>query len=132
MVKDTVHLHKDYNTTFCGEDASHIPMTYALDETTCADCKKELEKTREVFEAELAEHTKNHDSLEDEKTKLSKSIEDGGVGIHKADLEHRERMQKLYDEQHKLITQHQELSTTVGMSASQKTELESKLSELPK
>lgn len=131
MAEDIVHLHKDYNTTFCGEDASHIPMTYALDETTCIDCKKALEEARAQLKSQLDEHSANHDSLEDEKTKLSKHIDDGGVEIHKADLEHRQKMQELYDAQHKLITSHQELSTTVGISASKKTELESALQVLP-
>lgn len=132
MAEDTVHLHKNYETTFCGKDASNILMTYSVKETTCEVCKKALEQARTQLKSQLDEHSTNHDALEDEKTKLSKNIDDGGVGIHKADLEHRQKMEKLYAEQHKLIAHHQELSTTVGVSASKKAELENKLKELPR
>lgn len=38
------HLHKDYNTTECGRDASHILMTYDPKEATCKACKKAAAK----------------------------------------------------------------------------------------
>lgn len=37
---DKVHLHKDYNTSFCDKDAAHIPMTHTLENTTCKECRK--------------------------------------------------------------------------------------------
>lgn len=32
------HLHRDYNTTHCGIDASHVLMTHVLADADCADC----------------------------------------------------------------------------------------------
>jgi hypothetical protein len=32
------HLHGDYNFTYCGEDASTLPMTFEVKETTCPLC----------------------------------------------------------------------------------------------
>lgn len=130
-MEEIVHLHKDYDTTFCGEDASHIPMTYSVEEATCEKCKEALAKTHEALRTELAEHSENHTSLETNQSEIAKDIENLGVDIHKADLEHREKMEALYQAQHKLIAQHQELSTTVGMSASKKSQLESALQGLP-
>lgn len=38
------HLHRDYHTSFCGRDASYIPMTYDSNEATCGACLKAAEK----------------------------------------------------------------------------------------
>ena len=32
------HLHRDYNTAFCGLDASHVLMTHVRAEADCPDC----------------------------------------------------------------------------------------------
>lgn len=39
-MSETRHLHRDYWTTFCGLDASHIPMTYEPGEHDCEACAK--------------------------------------------------------------------------------------------
>lgn len=39
MTKELRHLHGDYHHAWCGEDASHILMTYVEDEANCALCK---------------------------------------------------------------------------------------------
>jgi hypothetical protein len=50
------HLHRDYGTSFCGKDASHIPMTHDEAKADCKACKKALEQHREdVKAAKLAE-----------------------------------------------------------------------------
>jgi hypothetical protein len=53
------HLHRDYNTAWCGKDASHILMTYEADEASCKACAsaktradKQAEKDRAAAEAE--------------------------------------------------------------------------------
>lgn len=51
-----VHLHRDLSTTFCGKDAAHIPMTYAVGDTTCKKCLSTLEKERQQLTAVRDEH----------------------------------------------------------------------------
>lgn len=53
------HLHRDYHTSHCGLDASHIPMTFDAGATECADCLAALE----AFEAQ-----QETDRLERERT----------------------------------------------------------------
>lgn len=48
MSKPKRHLHRDYNTTFCGRDASHLQMTYEPAEADCAACLK----AHQIAEAE--------------------------------------------------------------------------------
>jgi peptidoglycan hydrolase CwlO-like protein len=57
-MKDTVHIHKDYNTSFCGQDAAHIPMTYIAAEATCKECTEALEAEHK----RLAEESEAHDA----------------------------------------------------------------------
>lgn len=40
MSKSKRHLHRDYHTTECGKDASHILMTWTPGEETCSTCRK--------------------------------------------------------------------------------------------
>jgi predicted nucleic acid-binding Zn-ribbon protein len=126
-----VHLHKTYDETFCGQDASHIPMTYAAEETTCDKCKAELEKMRKALEAELDEHSGNHEALEAQQSEIAKKIEAIRVLREKDDVEYRQKMQISYDEQQKLIGDYQDISTTVGISTSKKAELKNALDGLP-
>lgn len=61
-----IHMHKDYHTTFCGKDASHIAMTRSLDETTCMTCKKKGEAHAAKVADELAEQeeqVKTHEAV---------------------------------------------------------------------
>jgi predicted nucleic acid-binding Zn-ribbon protein len=51
MAEETVHLHKNYNAAYCGEDASHIKMTHSVEDTTCGKCLDELEVARKRFDA---------------------------------------------------------------------------------
>ncbi len=44
----TIHLHRDYHTAFCGLDASHIPMTYERGDSTCASCLAAAAKADET------------------------------------------------------------------------------------
>jgi len=37
------HLHKNYNESFCGKDISNMLATYALEGTTCDECKEAAE-----------------------------------------------------------------------------------------
>lgn len=57
MTRPKRHLHRDYNTAFCGRDASHILMTYALEETDCARCREAAGEAQAKAEAE-AERTR--------------------------------------------------------------------------
>lgn len=34
------HLHESYRSSFCGKDATHLPMTYDPREATCGACLK--------------------------------------------------------------------------------------------
>ena len=53
------HLHRDYNTSFCGRDASHILMTYDAAECDCAGCLAAYEaQLRE--DAEVPEDVTKH------------------------------------------------------------------------
>lgn len=53
------HLHRDYDTAFCGLDAAHIPMTHDPAEADCKPCLsahgKYLLAEAELAEAERAE-----------------------------------------------------------------------------
>lgn len=49
------HLHRDYHTSECGKDASHIPMTYDEAEANCAACAKgKVKRLADEAEAEAA------------------------------------------------------------------------------
>lgn len=81
----TVHLHKDYHTAFCGKDASHILMTYELDQSTCESCRgaaiaaqlkekvefgrqrQEAEKRERLHAEELARHEEALAAAEEER-----------------------------------------------------------------
>lgn len=58
------HLHKNYNTTFCGEDASHLPMTFEVGNTTCDKCLTALDKARDQLK-----------KLDDEAKSLNEDVE---------------------------------------------------------
>lgn len=70
---DKVHLHRDYHTSECGKDASHIPMTYDEAAATCAACAKGKVKR---LEAEARAEAEALAEVEAEQERQRKEDED--------------------------------------------------------
>jgi hypothetical protein len=45
------HLHRDYHTSHCGQDISHLLATFNENEATCKACQTGLEQFRKDEEA---------------------------------------------------------------------------------
>lgn len=53
------HFHWNNDISFCAKDASHIPMTFNIDEVTCKVCSEDGIKHVEARNAELARHAED-------------------------------------------------------------------------
>lgn len=69
-----VHLHKNYSTAYCGEDAAHTSMTYTLAETTCTKCLDALATAREQREKLDADATDLNKKVEATNDQFNKDI----------------------------------------------------------
>lgn len=47
MSKPRRHLHRDYNTAYCGRDIAHILATFEPKKTTCTGCQMQYIKEGE-------------------------------------------------------------------------------------
>ena len=61
----SVHLHRDYLTAWCGEDASHILMTYERRKATCKACKT----AKREHDAAEAKASSEHRAVERENSR---------------------------------------------------------------
>jgi uncharacterized protein with PIN domain len=64
MSKPVRHLHRDYSTSHCGKDISHLLATFDPEETTCKTCQQGLAKFQEEEEGARIEFERERAAAE--------------------------------------------------------------------
>jgi chromosome segregation ATPase len=94
MTDQPIHLHRDFNTTFCDLDAANVICANVLADATCEECRTAFKKQHEDANAEVEE-------LKLGIAMLEKTIND--LEVHAAELkpqitENKSRIERLRTE----------------------------------
>jgi polyhydroxyalkanoate synthesis regulator phasin len=128
---ELIHLHADYSNSFCGQDASHIPMTYALGETTCAACKDALAAKREELKSQEAYKVAQCDELVNKGEIANEEIGKVVEEMHAAEMELRRKLEDLTGKRTALINNAHELSSQLGVAINEKQAITDSIEALP-
>jgi predicted nuclease with TOPRIM domain len=131
MSEDTVHLHKTYEETFCGQDASHIPMTYVTSEVTCEQCLTKLQEVYKTLNGEREAATAECEELALKFQEAEKAMAVVDMEVAQLEEAHRTAMAEKYatrDEAHKARL---ELMQKGSLALGDKLRAESAIEALP-